>query len=265
MGWKFVTMIAALSFGSGNSINTIILTGDSRVTFYTESGKLESFNDKGQKVFSLTENVFIGFAGDFYNVSNIVAKFKKKLLKPKLTKPVIFSRAEFIVKEITNVLKREWSKSYSDSSVFIVIRDLTDKRVKLYQADSPDFEFTLLGKGLHLIGGDDVDRIRFRESYRLHYDYINPTSVDHHAIPIWSSFQEIASIDINGLNPCYLIQSGRWTTLHHAFSDDGGENWIANAATGDGNWERQANGKQTDTTELDHNKVMDDRHNNKRR
>lgn len=41
-------MIAALSYGDGTSIDTVILTGDSRVTFFTESGKLESFNDKGQ-------------------------------------------------------------------------------------------------------------------------------------------------------------------------------------------------------------------------
>lgn len=258
-------MIAALFIGIGHSIDSIILTGDSRVTFRTENGKLESFTDIGQKVFKITENVFMGFAGDFYHTSDIIAKLQKKLLKQKVTKPIIFSSSEIIVKEISNYLQQLWSVSFSESSVIIVIRDFFDKKVKLYKMDSPTFDFVKLGKGLHLIGGDDVDRIRFEHAYKTNFDYIKPVNIDQHAVPIWSTFQEIAGKDINGINPCYLIERNRSTTLHHAFSDDGGVNWIANAITNDGNWERQVNGKQVDTTELDYKKVMDVRHKVKRK
>lgn len=260
-----MTMIAALVIEKGFKPETIILTGDSRVTFNTHCGKLESFTETAQKVFLLTDNVFIGFAGDFYNVNDIINKFRKKLLKPELGKPLLYSKGEIIVRVLAKWLKQNWSSQYADSSIFIVIRDTTDNRVKLFQIDSPNFEHKILKHGLHLIGGDEVDKAKFEVSYRKHRDYLKEITEDYQGISILSGFTDVNSNYINGLNPCYFVSLQGWTTFNHAYSDDGGENWIADVSLGNGNWERQVNGRQSIATNLNYKEVQDTRNKEKRK
>ncbi|KUP05414.1 hypothetical protein Q73_13395 [Bacillus coahuilensis m2-6] len=106
----------------------VLLSADSRITGYTESGKLTSFNNNGQKIVKLCENVSTGIAGDFFNSNNILNKITKNITKELAGRIVFFSRARVIVQLIRKTLKANWQETHSDSSFIFVIRDFTDKK-----------------------------------------------------------------------------------------------------------------------------------------
>lgn len=261
-GDLFMSLLSVWVIKNENEkIKAIVFSGDSLLTLKTESDKIENKFKAARKIFKLSPNIYLGFAGDF-TIANITNSLKKSLNTKHENKEKYFESANKLSNYVYGKCSEYYQKNgLKETDAFLFIRDLKTKMLHIEKFEFSTNQRVMLTEGIHVIGSSAQVRGKFKQDI---IDYIEKewttntvSPIGHYSIPIRKAYINVIDDEVGDLSQCLYLDTNENYYLGNAFSDNDGETFLATGMNGD-EFEYQVNGRTAFRTESDLDKIYRD-------
>lgn len=226
----------------------VIIAGDTRVSRASKiTNELSSRFDKSQKVLQITDNIFIGLAGD-YKAINILKGLSKHLNKNDWKGDYFWSYPhESLIGKISEFIKSRWNHDYEESDFFVCLHDMRDKKRYIYKVLTSNFSSYLMDQKFNLIGSDSSVRAKVSEKFQILVTENKPNDITSYGNLMIMAMKSAEDITIGPFFIAYGLNANESIIISNATgyineTNEGKVEWIGSTVRED-HWTTIVNGE----------------------